>query len=67
VWGGAIFRNETDATTVEGRGAKTKLLINSIVLSDELIAPQLAEKFPALCGIWSFIALFTYTCHYSLS
>ena len=38
----------------------TKLLINSRVLSGELITPQLIEKFLAFCGIWIFVTLFTY-------
>ena len=64
---GTIFGNEADESTEERRGTNTQLLINSRVLSKELIAPQLLEKFPALCGIRSFITLFIYTCHFSLS
>jgi len=42
----------------------TNLLINSRFLSEELITPQLIEKYPEFCGIWSFITLFTNARHF---
>jgi hypothetical protein len=60
-------RNVTGIQLTTGADPFQVLTPWSKILLEELTVTQLVKKFPAFCGTWRFISLFTGAHHWSLS